>query len=109
MLEDNQSKMNVDQKQVFNTVVEAIENCYNKVFFIDGPAGTGKTFVYNTLLANVRSKGNIALAVASSGIAALLLDGGRTAHSRFKIPLVTNETSNCNISVQSDLATLIKL
>ncbi|CAB5217445.1 unnamed protein product [Rhizophagus irregularis] len=35
--------------------------------------GTGKTFLYNTLLGKVRSNGDIALAVASSGIAALLL------------------------------------
>ena len=56
-------------------------------FFIDGPGGTGKTFLYDTLLAHVRGNGGIALAVASSGIAALLLEGGRTAHSRFKIPV----------------------
>ena len=67
--------MNSDQKQAFDSIVDAIEKCNNKVFFIDCPGGTGKTFLYNTLLAYVRSKGNIALAVASSGIAALLLDG----------------------------------
>ena len=37
-------------------------------FFIDGPGGTGKTFLYDTLLAYVRGHGGIALAVASSGI-----------------------------------------
>jgi PIF1-like helicase len=86
--------MNTDQKKIFDDVIEAIENDNGKVFFIDGPGGTEKTFVYNTLLSYVRSTGNIALAVASSGIAALLLDGGRTAHSRFKIPLNINESSN---------------
>jgi hypothetical protein len=107
--EVNTSKMNCEQKNIFDIVVNAIENSINKVFFIDGPGGTGKTFIYNTLLAYVRSKGDIALAVASSGIAALLLDGGRTAHSRFKIPLVVNKTSTCNISVQGTLAELIRL
>jgi len=106
---NNTSKMNYDQKNVFDSIVEAVEKGNSKVFFIDGPGGTGKTFIYNTLLAHIRSKGDIALAVASSGIAALLLDGGRTAHSRFKIPLVVNEISTCNISVQSDLANLIRL
>jgi hypothetical protein len=48
------------------------------------------------------------LCVASSGIAALLLPGGRTSHSRFKIPLQTNETSFCNFSKNSNLAALIK-
>jgi len=71
--EDNKSKMNEDQKQVFNDVIEAIKQEHSKVFFIDGPGGTGKTFVYNTLLAHVRSNGDIALAVASSGIAAFVI------------------------------------
>lgn len=65
------------------------------IFFVDGPGGTGKTFVYSIMLAHVRSQGQIALAVASSGIAALLLKGGRTAHSRFKIPLDLDRTSTC--------------
>ena len=51
----------------------------SNLFFIDGPGGTGKTFTYNALLAAVRAEGGIALAVASSGVAALLLPGGSTA------------------------------
>ena len=52
--------------------------------------------------------GKIALTVASSGIAAELLEGGRTAHSRFKIPIPTNETSVCSLSVQSNDAKLLR-
>src|SRR5580698_7347111 len=80
------------------------------IYFVDAPGGTGKTFVFNTLLALVRKEGDIALAVATSGIAALLLEGGRTAHSRFKIPLKIDETSTCNISSNSEsvLANLIR-
>ncbi|XP_019173292.1 PREDICTED: uncharacterized protein LOC109168891 [Ipomoea nil] len=44
------------------------------------------------------SRRDIVLNVASSGIASLLLLGGRTAHSRFAIPLSVNEDSTCNIS-----------
>ena len=80
-----------------------------RAFFIDGPGGTGKTFPYNTILAKVRSQGQIALAMASSGIAALLLQGGRTVHSRLKVPIPVNELSVCNISKQSALAKLINL
>ncbi len=43
------------------------------VFFLDGPGGSGKTFVYSVLLASVHNEGHMALAVASSGIVALLL------------------------------------
>jgi len=48
---------------------------------VDRPGGTGKTFLYNTLLANIRSYEKIALVVASSEITALLINGSRTAHS----------------------------
>ena len=44
------------------------------------PGGTGKTFLINLLLANVRINECIALAVASSGIAATLLAGGRGSY-----------------------------
>lgn len=54
---------------------------------MDAPGGTGKTFVISLILANIRAQGKIALELASSGIAATLLDGGRTAHSALKLPL----------------------
>jgi hypothetical protein len=61
------------------------------------------------LLSTVRTQGRVVVAVASSGIAALLLDGGRTAHSRFKIPVQgLNNTSICYISRDSELATLLQ-
>jgi ATP-dependent DNA helicase PIF1 len=56
----------------------------------------------------VRSRGDITLAVASSGIAALLLSGGRTAHSYLKIPIALDHTSFCYIRKQDDLAALIR-
>ena len=68
-------------------------NQYPKVFFIDGPGGTGKTFFYNTLMAKIRSQSKIALGLASSGIAALLLPGRRTVHSRLKVHIDINELS----------------
>jgi hypothetical protein len=64
--------------------------------------------MWSNSLARVRSQGRIALAVASSGIAATLLDGGTTAHSRFKIPIEIESDSTCNIPAQSALATLIR-
>ncbi|XP_042022836.1 ATP-dependent DNA helicase pif1-like [Salvia splendens] len=67
----------------------------------------GKTFIWKFLSAEIRSKGDIVLNVASSGIASLLLPGGRTVHSRFKIPIIVNEDSMCNIKPGSALAELI--
>ena len=56
-------------------------------YFLDAPGGTGKTFLINLLLAKVRFDKKNALAVASSGIAATHLEGGRTAHSTLKLPM----------------------
>jgi len=42
--------------------------------------------------------------VASSGIASLLLLGGRTTHSRFKIPIDLHDESTCNITQQMKVA-----
>jgi hypothetical protein len=55
----------------------------------------------------VRSCGDIALIVASSSIVALLLLGGRTAHSYLKIPIALDRKSFCYIRKQDDLTTLI--
>ncbi|XP_057452414.1 uncharacterized protein LOC130744237 [Lotus japonicus] len=46
---------------------------------------------------------------ASSGIASLLLPGGRTTHSLFSIPLSLNEDSCCGIPLGSPKAELLQL
>ncbi|XP_050908299.1 uncharacterized protein LOC127121917 [Lathyrus oleraceus] len=60
-------------------------------------------------MASLRSKGEIVLATASSGIAATLLPSGRTTHSRFKIPIDIQPSSICGIQKQKDLANLIRV
>lgn len=59
----------------------------------------GKTFLANLILAKARESEKIAIAVASSGIAATLLRGGKTAHSTFKLPLSVNleQQSTCSL------------
>ena len=47
-----------------------------RLFFLNASGGYGKTFLIEALLSTVRSMGKIALAVASSGIAAELMEGG---------------------------------
>ncbi|XP_022040960.1 ATP-dependent DNA helicase RRM3-like [Helianthus annuus] len=85
--------LTAEQERIYKIVMEAIEKCDGGVFFVYGYGGTGKTFLWKTFSAALRSKGEVLLNVASSGIASLLLDGGRTAHSRFVIPININENS----------------
>ncbi|KAH8939712.1 hypothetical protein BDL97_15G050400 [Sphagnum fallax] len=93
IVHDAEPHLNKDQAAFYQAVIGAIHEKRPALFFLDGPGGTRKTHVYGFLLAKVRSQRRIALAVASSGIAALLLEGGRTAHSRFKIPIDLHEQS----------------
>ena len=83
-------------------------NKQGQLYFVDGPGGCGKTFLYNAILAKKRSEGKIALAIATSGIAATLLDGGQTAHSILRIPLKIFEDSNCQIQTDSPLADMLR-
>ncbi|CAN1162777.1 hypothetical protein LINPERPRIM_LOCUS32306 [Linum perenne] len=100
--------LNTCQRTAHDAVVSALSSSYGKLFFLYGHGGTGKTYLYNCLLSKVRSEGKIALVVASSGIAATLLPGGVTAHSRFRIPLDVDSTSTCTIKKGTSLARLMK-
>ncbi|XP_050278246.1 uncharacterized protein LOC126719772 [Quercus robur] len=101
------SGLNNEQRNIYNSIMEAVFSESGGMFFVYGHGGTGKTYLYRTILAAVRSKGKIALAVASSSIAALLLPGGRTAHSRFHIPINVNDESTCEIKQKTQTAELL--
>ncbi|UYV81362.1 hypothetical protein LAZ67_20000935 [Cordylochernes scorpioides] len=96
-----------DQKSIVDTIVDSL-NVNPRCFFIDGPGGTGKTYVYNTLIHCVRAVGKIVIPLASTGIAATLLSGGQTVHSRFKLPIPLLENSVAAISANSSEAELIR-
>ncbi|XP_024004049.1 uncharacterized protein LOC112081527 [Eutrema salsugineum] len=100
--------LNSDQQAIYTAVMDSIDNSRGKLFFLYGPGGTGKTHVYRTIIAKLRSTEQIVLPVVSSGIAATLLPGGRTAHSRFKIPIDLHEESMCDIKPRTMLAELIE-
>jgi len=102
------ASLNADQRIAFDALCGAVASGAGGVFFLEGFGGTGKTYLINLVLAKIRADGGIALSTASSGIAATLLDGGTTAHSRFKIPIDIHTDSICNIPAQSHLAELLR-
>ncbi|OAD78090.1 hypothetical protein PHYBLDRAFT_164966 [Phycomyces blakesleeanus NRRL 1555(-)] len=75
-LTDNNLANLGQQLAVYRVVKEAVKASPTtpRLYFVDGSGGTGKTFLFNAMLRKVRQQGKIALAVATSGIAALLLD-----------------------------------
>ncbi|XP_071692046.1 uncharacterized protein [Rutidosis leptorrhynchoides] len=102
------TKLTSEQKDAYDQIMKAVDQSKEGVFFLYGYGGTGKTFLWKTLSAALRSKGEIVLNVASSGIASLLLSGGRTAHSRFHIPLHPTDESFYTISPSRKLGELIR-
>ncbi|XP_042978896.1 uncharacterized protein LOC122309468 [Carya illinoinensis] len=56
--------LNSEQKHAYELILKTLLLNKPAAFFIDGPAGTGKTFLYKTLLAEIISKHMIALATA---------------------------------------------
>ncbi|CAN0871855.1 hypothetical protein LINGRAHAP2_LOCUS9959 [Linum grandiflorum] len=87
------STLNPDQLSAYTAVIHSIDNSIGGLFFLYGHGGTGKTYLYNTIVSEIRSRGQIAIIVASSGIAVTLLPDATTAHSRFKIPIEVHHTS----------------
>ena len=78
LVDEQRAIFNPDQAAAFDAVLESVTNNQGHLFFIHAAGSCGKTFLCNTIATEVRRRGQIALCVASSGIAALLLDGGRT-------------------------------
>ncbi|XP_071901036.1 uncharacterized protein [Coffea arabica] len=103
------SKLNIGQRHAYDVIMSEVLSSGSRSFLVDGPGGTRKTFLYRSLVATLRSRGHIAIAIASSGVAASILPGGRTAHSRFKIPLDVSANKICQIGKQNSVARLITL
>ncbi|UYV67586.1 hypothetical protein LAZ67_5001306 [Cordylochernes scorpioides] len=100
-----------EQKEAYERILSKIDSNAGGLYFLDAPGGTRKTFLINLLLlTKVRSTGDIALSTASSGIAATLLHGGRTAHSTFKLPLdlTRDEVPVCNLNADSAMGEVLR-
>jgi ATP-dependent DNA helicase PIF1 len=104
--------LNAQQHAIFDAVLASVNNSgtqtQQNVFFVDGPAGSGKTELFRMILAKVRSEGHVALATAISGIAATnFAPLGRTLHYISGLPIQLYETSMCNLS--KDKAEVLKV
>eukprot|EP00889_Picochlorum_renovo_P006380 jgi/Picre1/33410/NNA_008734.t1 len=125
-IEANVAKLNQQQRAAFDQILEAVNACESgrssgcNVFFLDGIGGSGKTFLYKTLLMKLRKQSQeereesehpIAVAMASNGLPAQLLPNGTTVHRRFRLPVqddVDGEQLICNVARQSHEADLLR-
>ena len=61
LVDKQRAIFNPDQATAFDTILESITNNQGHLFFIHAASGYGKTFLYNTIAAEVRKKGQVAL------------------------------------------------
>nr|GEU89582.1 DNA helicase [Tanacetum cinerariifolium] len=99
--------LHYEQKTIYDLIINANLNNRQELIFVYGHGETGKTFLWKAIISTLRSQEKIVLAVASSGIASLLLPSGRTAHSRFKFSLELTEESLCRVTKNSQLGKLL--
>lgn len=99
---NTRSAINIRQAAAFDEVVQSIESYRGRLpllFFLNGLGGTGKTFIYTAIAAYFYSRGKIVIYVASTGITILLLLGGTTIYSRFRIPIRSNKSTTYPMSL----------
>ncbi|XP_072076521.1 uncharacterized protein [Arachis hypogaea] len=102
-----EQKMTHEQRLIFDEILNAVITDSGGFYFVYGHGECGKTFIWNGLSSAIRSRGKIALNIASSGITYLLLPGVRTVHYRFSIPITITDESSCNIKHGSLKAELL--
>ncbi|XP_045031637.1 ATP-dependent DNA helicase pif1-like [Daphnia magna] len=105
------AQLNDGQRAAFDQVMTAVNdvnNSHPRQYFLDGPGGTGKTFLYNTLITVLQGQGRQVIAVASTGYASNLLLDGTTYYSQFKIYPPITETTRSKIEEASYNAQLIR-
>ena len=97
--------LNIEQRAGFEEILDHVVNNRKQVFFVVGPGGTGKTYLYKALLAKVRSLEKIAIATATSGIAASIMsvDVPPTPGSEFRSSswIITFSASPSRVVLQS--------
>ena len=111
LLDKQRAIFNPKQAAAFDAVLKSITNNQGYLFFIHTAGGCRKTFLYNTIVAEIRRRKQMVLCVASSGIAALLLDRGRISYTFylcFKISFSINENSVARLKQNSYMFPVIQ-
>jgi hypothetical protein len=106
---------NPEQCMVYDAVMESYNQDSGKAFFVHSAGGGEKIYTCNTITACIRADGEVVLCVASSAIAALLLEGDQTTHSHFKVPIPVHSSpvaifqSKANLQMSSRRPSLSSL
>lgn len=103
------STMTTQQRRIYDRIMNQIEEHRQSLFLFYLWLWRNQKDVHmGEMSASLRSRGEIVLTVASSGIAALLTPDERTTQSRFSVPINVDEYSTCDMKPKYPLSDLIR-
>ena len=100
-------QLNPEQLAAYRAIMESVILGQAKCFFIDGPGGTGKSFLYKCIIRTLESTGDYVCTCASTGIAATLIDGC-TVHKLFGVPMEVDYDSTSIFSATCKSAQILR-
>jgi hypothetical protein len=74
-----------EQRDIARQIIDTVLNHRAKLMFLQGSAGTGKTYTVKVMLSELQRLGIQVLISATTGIAAVQYPGGQTVHSLFRL------------------------
>lgn len=77
--------LTLEQEHIVTNLTTAIMSKRGKIFYLQGRAGTGKTYTVCELIRRLRDQGLNVCACGSTGIAASQYQGGQTIHRCFRM------------------------
>ncbi|RCN37952.1 hypothetical protein ANCCAN_16138 [Ancylostoma caninum] len=102
--------LNSQQKRACNTIVSAaMDPSRPRLFFIDRPGGSGKTYRYNALFNILIGQNRKVICTAWTGIAANLLPNGRSATLLFKLDIGNHSKTSSMKRQQKDARALAEV
>lgn len=89
--------MSADQRSIYHTLHDDIfgerQADVAHLHFLTGKAGRGKSFIVKALIAKARGTGFVAAVAGTTALSISDIDGGRTAHTLFRLPVVDDDTA----------------
>ncbi|KAJ8914507.1 hypothetical protein NQ315_002780 [Exocentrus adspersus] len=97
--------LNPEQRVVYDRVLAAVHggpDHADRYLMVNAAAGSGKSYLFRALIAQLRSEGLSVIVACPTGIAASIFKDGRTIHSTFKLPFDINETTTSSVTPTSE-------
>lgn len=96
--------LNEKQREFYDIITRNIKFNNSRTYFIEGFAGSGKTFLFKTIINWAESNNIKYKCFAPTGLASLFYDNSSTLHSGFSLPLLQHEEMESHMDINSQNA-----